>query len=294
MKDLKARAAQVRTVAGSAQEENARYRALHNARYVRHWADPDGAFRLDAKLTPDAGATLLSALKAEADVRFHAARKAGQQEPPVAYVADALVALVAGKPAAAAPRVAAPRVAAPRATVIMRVDAKALRRGHATRGEVCEIAGRGPVPVAAVQRQLSDAFVKIVMVDGVDVTTVCHVGRSVPAHLHSALEARDPVCVVPDCEVDLGLEIHHWDVPLRRVRDEHPGRLGPDLLVAPRPGHLRRMGAERRGRGLGVEGTTGRGRLRDGATVSGHRLRFERRAPRRVQSSTISATGSPT
>jgi len=73
--------------------------------------------------------------------------------------------------------------------------------------------GVGPVPVAAVHRQLSDAFVKIVVLDGTDVTTVCHVGRSVSRHIQTALEERDPVCVVPKCEVAHGLEDHHWDVP---------------------------------------------------------------------------------
>ena len=43
--------------------------------------------------------------------------------------------------------------------------------------------------------------------------SVCHVGRTVPAHLQSALEERDPVCETPSCGVAHGLEIHHWKVP---------------------------------------------------------------------------------
>ena len=93
LKGLKARALQVRSVAGSAEEENARYLAIHRGRYFRHWADPDGAVRLDARLTPDAGAKLLSALTVEADARFKEARKASEHEAPTAYRADALVAL---------------------------------------------------------------------------------------------------------------------------------------------------------------------------------------------------------
>ncbi len=95
---------------------------------------------------------------------------------------------------------------------MIRVDGRALKRGYVKAGEVCDIAGVGPVPVAAVKRQLSDAYVKILVHDGVDVTTVCHVGRSVPAHVQSALETRDPACVVPGCDTGLGLENHHWDV----------------------------------------------------------------------------------
>ena len=66
--------------------------------------------------------------------------------------------------------------------------------------------------VAAVHRQLSDAHVRILVVDGHDVTTVCHAGRTVTAHVQSAL-GRDPSCVAPGCDVALGLENHHWDVP---------------------------------------------------------------------------------
>jgi len=146
IKGLRDRAAQVRARASSAAQEKARYSAVHAARYVRHWADPDGAFRLDAKLTPDAGATLLSALEQEADVRFKAARQADVHEPPGAHLADALVALVAGEPAApVSGRTGSSATGNPRATVVIRVDAKALRRGYAKAGETCAIRG-GPGP----------------------------------------------------------------------------------------------------------------------------------------------------
>jgi hypothetical protein len=214
LKGLKERAAQVRASATSAEEENARYLAIHRARYVRHWADPDGAFRLDAKLTPVQGAKFLSALGVEADARFDVARKAGDQEPAAAYGADALVALVTGEAISKSPGTSksARSSGSSRSTVCIRVDGRALVRGHAEEGEMCDIPGVGPVPVAAVRSQLPEAFVKILVHDGADVTTVCHVGRTVTAHVQSALEARDPVCVVPRCDVAQGLENHHWDV----------------------------------------------------------------------------------
>ncbi len=208
LKGLKERCAQVRAAANSAAEELARYNAIRAARYVRHWADPDGAFRLDAKLTPDAGAKLLSALEGEADARFTEARKTGEQEPPAAYLADALVSLVAGEPTGPPHSTGVSR-----STVCIRVDAAALRRGYAKKGETCAIPGVGPVPVAVATRHLSNSFVKILVIDGVDVLSVCHVGRSVPAHVQSALEERDPKCVVPGCDTAHGLENHHWDVP---------------------------------------------------------------------------------
>jgi len=66
------------------------------------------------------------------------------------------------------------------------------------------------VPVATVRRLLPESFVKILIKNGVDVLSVCHVGRLVSAHVQSALEERDPLCVVPRCGVGHGLENHHW------------------------------------------------------------------------------------
>ena len=213
LKGLKERCAQVRAAATSAQQELDRYNAIRAARYVRHWSDPDGAFRLDAKLTPDAGAKLLDALESEANARFAQARSTGEHQSAGAYRADALVALVTGNPETT-PSTGQPQSPGPaRSTVCIRVDAKALRRGYAKEGETCHIAGVGPIPVATVTRQLSDAFVKVLVTDGVDVSTVCHIGRSVPAHVQSALEERDPQCVVPGCDTSQGLENHHWDMP---------------------------------------------------------------------------------
>jgi len=207
LKGLKETALQVRAAAGSTAQELNRYNAIRASRAVRHWTDPDGAFRLDARLTPDAGGKLLSVLRPEADARFHQARKDQEFEPNAAYLADALVALVCGEPTASKDARASSR-----ATVSIRVDAAALRRGHAEGGETCVIPGVGPVPVATARRQLSDATVKLLVVDGVDVVSVCHVGRTVPAHLQSALEERDPTCVVPECDIAQGLQNHHFDV----------------------------------------------------------------------------------
>ncbi len=138
----------VRAAATSAQEEAARYLAIHRRRSLRHWADPDGALRLDARLTPDAGAKLLSVLQVEADARFAQARRAREQEPPGAYRADALVALVTGEAITKDPsskdsssKGSRP---GPRATVCIRVDATALERGYvARRRDLCHRRG-GP------------------------------------------------------------------------------------------------------------------------------------------------------
>ena len=211
LKGLREKCAQVRATSGSAQGENQRYRATHAARYLRHYNDADGAFRLDARLTPDAGAKMMAAIDSEARTIFDDARRAGTRAPSAAYAADALVALATG--CARGSGGAVGRRRGPGASVHIRVDVSALRRGHVRSGETCEIPGVGPVPVATATRALSDAFVKLFVTDGVDVQSVCHVGRTVPAHVQSALEERDPTCVVPECEMANGLENHHWGVP---------------------------------------------------------------------------------
>ncbi|HUC38079.1 MAG TPA: DUF222 domain-containing protein [Acidimicrobiales bacterium] len=211
MKKLKDAARNVRAKAASEQGELARYRAIHRRRYFRHWSGPDGAFRFDGSTTADRGARLLSALQAEADRIFEEARKAGEIEPSHAYAADALYCLVTGERRPKASKVEGSGPTRSRTdTVVVRVDASALRRGFVKGEETCEIQGVGPVPVAQARRVLGDCFLKILVKDGVDVKSVCHVGRTVPAHLQSALEERDRSCVVPGCDVSLGLENHHY------------------------------------------------------------------------------------
>jgi hypothetical protein len=93
------------------------------------------------------------------------------------------------------------------------VDLAALRLGKTASGEVCEIPGVGPVPLGVARDLLGDALLDLVITDGVDVTTVCHLGRSIPAALRTALMERDRCCVVPGCDTRHGLEIDHWRVP---------------------------------------------------------------------------------
>jgi hypothetical protein len=178
---------------------------------------------LEARLTPDALGRVASAIQSQADAVFAEARKSGHREPPVAYAADALVALVTGtattgsrptaKNASAATGSSGRRsTPAPTTTMHLRVDLAALRRGRLKAGEVCEIPGVGPVPLATAVHEMGEAILRVVISDGVDVTTVCHLGRAVPAHIRSALEDRDRSCVVPGCDVAKGLEIDHYQV----------------------------------------------------------------------------------
>jgi hypothetical protein len=64
---------------------------LHRARRLRRFTDPDGAWTLIAKGTPQAGAAFNAALDPIIEQVFHAARRARRQEPEQAYAFDALM-----------------------------------------------------------------------------------------------------------------------------------------------------------------------------------------------------------
>ncbi|MGD0394597.1 MAG: HNH endonuclease signature motif containing protein [Acidimicrobiales bacterium] len=230
---------------GRSADDAARHRkALHDNRRCRTFTDAEGAFRLEAHLTPEAGATVLAALDSRADRYFKEARRSGTFEAVDAYRADALCALVTGTatPGTATPGTATPgqgsaepsgdsRAAAELSTraaatdpptgcgtatlnisMLIRVDLESLRRGSVGPGEVCEIPGVGPVSVQWAREQLGDALCDLVITDGVDVSTVVRLGRHIPAPLMTAILERDQRCVVPGCNRRLGLEFDHWQV----------------------------------------------------------------------------------
>ncbi len=212
LKGLQSRARQVLAQSASQEEEEARARAIFQKRSLRHYLDHEGFLRLDARLPAEAGARVVSSIQAEADAIFRQARLDENPESPQAYRADALVALVTsraqtGRAGANAHR---GRSGARTDTLVLRVDAAAARRGYVKNGEMCEIAGIGPTPVATVRRIWPEAFVKGVIRDSKDVRSICHFGRAVSAHQQTALEERDPTCVWPSCSVAVGLENHHF------------------------------------------------------------------------------------
>lgn len=91
--------------------------------------------------------------------------------------------------------------------VIAVIDLAALNRGHLADRERCEIAGVGPVSVSAVRSLMRDAFLAVVIKDGVDVLNVTHLGRQVTAHQRTALEARGGACEF--CGSTFRVEIDH-------------------------------------------------------------------------------------
>ena len=230
---LKDRCLRAKSEGRSAEDGERHRRTLHVNRRCRTFTDTDGAFCLEAHLTPETGAGLKAALDTQCDRFFQKARRAGRFENVDAYRADALVALITGEgilPAetrrkgtrSAPPGGADPtsptadrsdcRSHGPDATVHIRVDLAALRRGNISNGEICEIPGVGPVSVTWAREILGAALLDLVITDGVDVTTVVRLGRHVPTALLTAILERDQCCVVPGCGKRLGLENDHWQV----------------------------------------------------------------------------------
>ena len=196
-----------RVVAG-ATDEAERHRQVHKSRYFKSWTDLDGSFNVRGRMTVANGALVMAALKPIQDEIFKAARQSGAHERPEAYAADALMALCEKATSKQASE-SGGKATRPNAVMHIRVDINALKRGHTENGEVCEIAGVGPIPVATATAYLGEAFLKLLVIDGVDIKTVAHMGRHIPAPLRTAVEERDRVCQVPTCDVTLGLEIDH-------------------------------------------------------------------------------------
>ena len=239
-RELRQAADRVRRQAASAFDEQLRHARIHRARYLRHHTDPDGAFRLEARLTADHGAIVLAALAPHRDEAFEQARAEGRRERSEAYAADALVALAAEslghrvpgrQPVAVAaagvgdrppdptadvvPTEGGPGRARrrprrrPRAEIKIVVSSAALRRGWVAGDEVCEIPGVGPVPVSIARQHLDDAVLWALVHDGVDIQSVASVSRYVAPAQQAAVELRDPQCIVPGCHRRVSLENHH-------------------------------------------------------------------------------------
>ena len=190
-----------RRVRHAVTDERARYAAIRADRHLRTWTDGEGAFCGAFRTTPDAGARMLLALDAEIHRVFTAARGEGRREPHQAYAMDALEARVCAEGTG--------KRAKPKAEIRVVVDHAALVRGETVAGEACEIEGLGPVPVAVVESWRHDAYLRLIVTDGIDVKAITRRSRYIDAHLDAALAVRDRHCIVTGCDVDWRLERDH-------------------------------------------------------------------------------------
>jgi hypothetical protein len=199
LKTLKERARKRRLEAIDADDLHS---AQHAARRFRHWRDDLGMVAFAGALPPEVGIPLVNRLDAEADRLRRQAKQEGRSEAWEAHAADALVKLATGTG----------KGKAHSADLVIVCDLAAYRRGHAHPGEPCHIVGGGPVPVSLAHDLAGDAFLKVVLHDGVRIDTVSHLGRHMKAELRTALELGAPPdfsgvsCVEANCD-----RRHHLD-----------------------------------------------------------------------------------
>ncbi len=95
--------------------------------------------------------------------------------------------------------------------IIVRVDLEALLRGFPTEGEVCEIAGFGPVAVSAVRDMIDtdDPFLTAVATRGQELVGVAHLGRRPNALQQTALQWLYPSCANEACSAQARLDYDH-------------------------------------------------------------------------------------
>ena len=187
-----------RVKAAADPDADARFERIHRERYLRTWTDEQGAGRGAWSTTADKQAVILAALRRAQDEAFDAARRRGEREPADAYAVDALAA-IASAAASGGYSASTKRALPPKA--IVRVDHAALTRGHTRAGELCEIAGVGPLPVSVVRELIDsgDVFLTAIVTKGVDVASVVHLGRRPNALQQTALQWRDVECCIEGC-----------------------------------------------------------------------------------------------
>jgi hypothetical protein len=183
------------------------YARQRQARELVHWRDELGMVCGRFALPPDVGVPFINRLDRYADRCWRQTRGHGDVESRAACAADALVQLT--QPAENETRGGRRFV-----DLVIVCDLRAYRRGHTHPGEVCQIIGGGPLPVSVVRELVADAFLKAVLHDGVNIHSVAHFGRHIPARLRTALELGAApdfdgiTCVADGCERRYGLQ---WD-----------------------------------------------------------------------------------
>ncbi|HUR49325.1 MAG TPA: hypothetical protein VMY88_07365 [Acidimicrobiales bacterium] len=200
-----------RVIAAACEDDEARYRKVHDGRYLRSWTNAEGAFRMDISGTPDAGAEVMAALEPIAKRLGRQARRNGCTARKEALLFDALVELCRGKDADG-------NVQRPRFSINITADRDAWLRGRTRSGEKCEIDGAGPIPVPVAHALVDDGVLNEVGMEGPDVVSLVSRSRYIPANVRRAVIARDPVCIWPGCYQRKDLQFHHWRDDFSRSR----------------------------------------------------------------------------
>jgi hypothetical protein len=200
-------------------DREARRRRIHDERHLRRVTHHDGSAGVVMRGNPEDIARVYAAIAPRRDELFAAARREGRRERSESLDYDALLSTLRS-PSCCDGGVAASddggAVGAggrgrrrrggrgggngQRAKILVRVDFDTLLRGYPIDGEVCEIAGYGPVSVGAVHDLLAEGgFLAAIVTKGERVTGVAHLGRRPRAVQDSALEWLDPICTREGC-----------------------------------------------------------------------------------------------
>jgi hypothetical protein len=267
--------------ASSGETEQDRAARIRRNRSVRVGSNGDGSSWFHGIGPTTDIARLEAALKPILDDIFQDARQDGRREPVDAYTFDALLTLAERGATGEPDRTAADGDPSERdadtpgggepdrsggndrsgdrhghAKVIVRADLTALDRGHTEPGELCEIAGHGPVPVADVWDMIDGgAFIAGIVTHGTDIVTLRHLGRRPTALQRTVLEWETAgTCAVEGCTNNVRIEIDHVDpwahthttdidqlaglcVHCHRRKTHHGYTLGPRLPTGKRHLH---------------------------------------------------------
>ena len=218
VRELQSRVERVLAAARTAEEEQEREAAIRRNRTVKVVDLPDGSAELRARGNRADIALLRAHLQPWIDEQFTLARKEGRRDELGAYAFDGLMAMAAGSRGA--------KTKSP-VKVILRADVSAIQRGTTVKGETCEIAGVGAIPVTEARKLLPDAFLAVVITNGKQVLNVTHFGRQFTAFQETAMEWASPECDVVGCHCAARLEKDHntdW-AKTRRTRSDDGNRL---------------------------------------------------------------------
>jgi len=97
----------------------------------------------------------------------------------------------------------------PPATILVRADLSAIRRGHTIPGETCEIDGLGPIPVETLRELFPQAAIDLIITKGVNVFNVTHLGRNVNARQQTVMDWLGEQCTRLGCPATRKLQIDH-------------------------------------------------------------------------------------
>ena len=228
-------------LAAAGPDHQARLRAERNA----NTKIVDGAFTIEGIGDLASGAYFIKILDALQEKEFELARKQGRHESYGAYRYDALMRMAeyarrytqghTGN-GTSADEPAVPKFTGLTTQLILVANAQAWKRGHTEPGETVEIVGIGPIDVATAKSMVGDAFIDLVVTNGIEATTLVHASRKATRAQIVALLAGNYQCNVEGCDARTRLQIDHigtngW----ANTQHHRPRRPRPQMPPLPRP-----------------------------------------------------------